>query len=353
MMRNCLLTLLLALLAGFAAAPTASAATEFKIATVAPEGSAWMRELREAGQEITGQTDGRVTLRFYGGGVQGNDRRVIRKMRIGQLQGALFTASGVAELYPDIVVYGLPGVFETDAEVDYVRERMDDIFMDGLAARGLVTFGFAGGGFAYFMGSRPVTSLDDLRGRKIWVPEGDQVSFAAMSALRLSPVVLPISDVLTGLQTDLIDVVATPPVGAIVLQWHTRVKYVTAVPVAWTMGMLALDERAFARLSPADQAVFREVMSDLYRRFDSQNRIDNEKAAEALRASGLEFLDVGAEELAAWHRAAAESNRALGEQGLFTPELLDEVLRLVAEYRAGGSAADSLSSAADDARASR
>jgi TRAP-type C4-dicarboxylate transport system substrate-binding protein len=327
-------TPLLAALAALLAFGPATAA-EFKIATVAPEGSAWMRDLRAAGRTVTERTDGRITLRFYGGGVQGNDRRVIRKMRIGQLQGALFTASGVAEIYPDIVVYGLPGVFETDAEVDYVRARMDQQFIDGLAANGLVTFGFAGGGFAYFMGGRPVTSLDDLRGRKIWVPEGDQVSFAAMSALRLSPVVLPISDVLTGLQTDLIDVVATPPVGAIVLQWHTRVKYVTAVPVAWTMGMLAVDERAFDLLSPADQAVFREVMTGLYQHFDAQNRIDNEKAEEALRSAGLQFLEPTAAELADWRRAAEQSNRSLGEQGLFSAAMLDQVLSHLADYRAG------------------
>lgn len=338
MMRHrCLVSMLTAVAALLL--PGMTLAAEFKIATVAPEGSAWMRDLREAGRQITERTDGRVTLRFYGGGVQGNDRRVIRKMRIGQLQGGVFTASGVAEIYPDIVVYGLPGVFETDAEVDHVRARMDSLFINGLAERGLVTFGFAGGGFAYFMGGQPITSLDDLRGRKIWVPEGDQVSFAAMSALRLSPVVLPISDVLTGLQTDLIDVVATPPVGAIVLQWHTRVKYVTAVPVAWTMGLLALDERAFGRLSPDDQAVFREVMTALYRQFDAQNRIDNEKAEAALRSAGLEFVEPASAELAEWREAAEQSNRSLGAQGLFSPELLDQVLEHLADYRGGRAAA--------------
>lgn len=352
MMRRRLTTLLLAVFSTMPTFGTASAA-EFKIATVAPEGSAWMRDLREAGKAITERTDGRVTLRFYGGGVQGNDRRVIRKMRIGQLQGGLFTASGVAEIYPDIVVYGLPGVFNSDAEVDYVRARMDPLFVDGLAANGLVTFGFAGGGFAYFMGGRPVTSIDDLRGRKIWVPEGDQVSFAAMAALRLSPVVLPISDVLTGLQTDLIDVVATPPVGAIVLQWHTRVKYVTTVPVAWTMGLLAVDERAFARLSPGDQVVFREVMTDLYRHFDAQNRIDNEKAEEALRGAGLEFLEPSPAELAEWQQAAEDSNRSLGEQGLFSAALLDQVLNYLTEFRAGQLAVQMPAPGTDDPGAGR
>jgi len=322
----------------FGAGPALAA--EFKIATIAPEGSAWMRELRAAGARISEETEGRVRLRFYGGGVQGNDRRVIRKMRIGQLQGALFTASGVTELYPDIVIYGLPGVFESEAEVDFVRARMDQIFIDGLAERGFASFGFAGGGFAWFMGSHPVTSIGDLRGRKIWVPEGDTVSFAAMSALRLSPVVLPISDVLTGLQTELIDVVATPPVGAIVLQWHTRVRYVTEVPVAWTMGMMAIDQRAFDRLSGADQAIFRAVMSQLYEDFDRQNRVDNRQAEAALRAAGLTFLSPSDAEMAEWRTAAAESNRRMAREGLFSAELLEQVFSHLAEFRAAGPASE-------------
>lgn len=323
---------MLALLAGLLALP--AAAMEFKIATIAPEGSAWMRELRAAGDEVRSRTDGRVRLRFYGGGVQGNDRRVIRKMRIGQLQGGLFTATGVAEVYPDIVIYGLPGLFESEDEVAWVRERMDQQFIDGLAAQGLVSFGFAGGGFAWFMGSQPVTSLDALRGRKIWVPEGDQVSFQAMSALRLAPVVLPISDVLTGLQTDLIDVVASPPVGAIVLQWHTRVRYVSKVPVAWTMGLMAIDQRAFSRLDAGDQAIFREVMEGLYQRLDQQSRGDNESAEQALRDAGLRFVAPGEDEMAELQRVAAESNRRLAAAGLFSAELLEQVFQHRDEFRA-------------------
>ncbi|MCC5794420.1 MAG: TRAP transporter substrate-binding protein DctP [Chromatiales bacterium] len=311
-----------------------AAAVEFKIATIAPEGSAWMRELRAAGEEVRALTDGRVRLRFYGGGVQGNDRRVIRKMRIGQLQGGLFTATGVAEIYPDIVIYGLPGLFDSEDEVAWVRERMDPLFIEGLAEQGLVSFGFAGGGFAWFMGSQPVTSVEALRGRKVWVPEGDQVSFQAMSALRLAPVVLPISDVLTGLQTDLIDVVASPPVGAIVLQWHTRVRYVSKVPVAWTMGLMAIDQRAFSRLDAADQAIFREVMEALYRRLDQQSRGDNEAAARALRDAGLRFVEPDKAELAELQQVAAESNRRLAASGLFSAELLEQVFRHRDEFRA-------------------
>jgi TRAP-type C4-dicarboxylate transport system substrate-binding protein len=84
-------------------------------------------------------------------------------------------------------------LFNSQDEVDYVRQRMDAKLTAGLEQAGFVSYGFAGGGFAYFMTGKPVAGLADVRGQKIWVPEGDQTSYVAMQALQLSPVVLPIT----------------------------------------------------------------------------------------------------------------------------------------------------------------
>jgi len=310
----------------------ASSATVFKIATVAPEGSQWMVDLRAAGKDIEEQTAGRVKLKLYGGGVMGNDKKVLRKIRIGQLQGGAFTASGLSERYRDIVIYGLPMAFATQAEVDYVRQRMDPILMKGLEDAGYISFGFAGGGFAKLMGAEPIADLKDLRGRKVWVPEGDNISYKAMEALQLSPVVLPITDVLTGLQTGLLEYVAVPPVGAVVLQWYTKVKYVTSVPFAYTVGMLAIDKRAFNRISAADQAVVREVLSGVYARFEERNRGDNLDAEQALRSNGLTFVDVDPRLVPEWRATAAASNRKMAEKGSFSVELFDEFLGHIADF---------------------
>ena len=221
-----------------------------------------MTDMRAAAKLIKEQTDGRVVLKFYAGGVMGNDKKVLRKIRIGQLQGAAFTANGIADRYPDIVIYGLPLLFDSYDEAQYVREKMDPIFMQGLDDAGFVSFGFAGGGFAKLMGSDPVDHLDDLKGKRVWVPEGDRVSYAAMEALDLAPVVSPITDVLISLESKLLEFIATPPVGAVVLQWYTKVKYVTDVPLAYTMGMLAIDKRAFSKISAQDQAVVRDCCPD-------------------------------------------------------------------------------------------
>ncbi|MEO8223664.1 MAG: TRAP transporter substrate-binding protein DctP [Gammaproteobacteria bacterium] len=308
-------------------------AADIKLATVAPEGSGWMKDLRTAGLQIRDRTDGRVNLKFYGGGIQGNDKKVLRKIRIGQLQGGLFTSNGLEERYPDILLYGLPMLFNSQDEVDYVRERMDAKLAAGLDNAGFASYGFAGGGFAYFMTAKPVTGLADLRGQKIWVPEGDQTSYVAMQALHLTPVVLPITDVLTGLQTGLLDIVATPPVGAVILQWYTKTKFVTTQPLSYTIGLLAIDKAALEGISAADQAVLREVMTAVYKRLDAQNRVDNTKAEQALKANGLQFVAPNLAEVPEWRAATSRAMDEMAAKGTFSAPLLAEIRGHLQDYR--------------------
>ncbi len=318
---------------------TAAHATDFKIATVAPEGSQWMQEIRAAAASIKAATDGRVVVKLYGGGVMGNEKQVLRKIRIGQLQGGAFTAGGIAEKYADIVIYGLPLIFANQAEVDYVRQRMDPILVKGLEQSGFVSFGFAGGGFARIFANRPVDATESMRGQKIWVPEGDRVSTAAMEALHLSPVALPVTDVLTGLQTGLLDVVAAPPVAVIALQWHTRVKYMTNTPLMYTMGVMAIDAQAFGKLSSADQATFRDTMTTVYKHLDEKSAADDEAAQKALFTSGIKPVEAREADVKSWREATAVANRQLGEQGVFTPALLAQLQVYLQEFRARGSGA--------------
>ena len=316
--------------------PASAPAVDFKIATVAPEGSQWMQEIRTAAADIKTGTDGRVVVKLYGGGVMGNEKQVLRKIRIGQLQGGAFTAGGLAEKYPDIVIYGLPMIFDTQDEVDFVRQKMDATLISGLEQAGFVSFGFAGGGFARIFANRPVAGTDDMRGQKIWVPEGDRVSAAAMQALHLSPVALPVTDVLTGLQTGLLDVVAAPPVGVIALQWHTRVKYMTSTPLMYTMGLMAVDAAAFEKLDAADQAVFRDAMSAVYRRLDQKSATDDEAAQKALQAAGIRLIEARETDVKNWRDAMAAANRQLGEEGVFTPALLAQLQGYLQEFRLHG-----------------
>jgi TRAP-type C4-dicarboxylate transport system substrate-binding protein len=314
---------------------TADAAdAELKLATIAPDGSHWMREMRSAADEIKSKTGGRVVIKFYPGGVMGNDAQVLRKIRIGQLQGGAFTASGLAERYNGLNLYGIPLLFHSLDEVDYVRERMDPVLEQGLEKAGFVSFGFVEGGFAQLMAKVPVRSVDDMRRRKVWVPEGDQISFLAMESLGLSPVVLPVTDVLTGLQTGLLDIVAASPVAALVLQWHTKVSYMTDLPVLYSMGVVALDQRAWARIGAADQAVISEVVGKTVRELDRAARDDNAKAQQALEAAGVKVVEVDEDRLAELRGQIEAIYPQLEQRPDIDAALFKQELALLAEYRA-------------------
>lgn len=310
-----------------------SQAAVLKIATVTPEGSQWMTDMRDSAKEIKERTEGRVQIKYYGGGVMGNAQKVLSRIRIGSLQGGAFTPSELASQYPDLNLYGLPMVFDSEQEAAYARSYLDEKLKAGLEDAGWVNFGFAGGGFAILMSNSPISTLDDLKGKKVWVPEGDNISRHSMEAMSLSPVSLPLTDVLTGLQTGLIDIVAMSPIGALVLQWHTKVKYITELPLVYTLGFMAIDRKSFDKLSDADQSVVREVMERTYANFDRVNLADNAEARDALINAGLKSVPFDIEEYRKTRDALAESTAQLGDQGLYTPKMYDEMLGYIAEYR--------------------
>ena len=316
-----------------AAAAAVANAADIKIATVAPDGSRWMQQMRAGAEEVNARTSGRVTLKFYPGGVMGNDAQVLRKIRIGQLQGGAFTAGGLGERYAGLNLYGIPLLFNSLEEIDAVRAQLDPELEAGLDRAGFVTFGFIEGGFANLLSNEPIRTVDDMRRKKVWVPEGDAISFLAMQTMGLSPSVLPVTDVLTGLQTGLIEITFASPVAALVLQWHTKVKYITDLPISYSMGVIAIEKGAFSALGADDQRVVREVMGRYCQQLDREARDDNRKAAEVLARSGLQTVTVNAADVEGWRKTIESIHPQLRARPDIDGALFDRLLALLAEHR--------------------
>lgn len=331
-MKRTIGTLILGL-ALLVSAASQARADAFKIAALPPDGTTWMKKIREAAAVIEKRTEGRVEFKFYPGGVMGNDMSVLRKIRIGQLQGGGVASGALAGIYPDSQTYGLPLLFRSYAEVDYVRARMDEAILKGLEKEGFVAFDIAESGFAYLMSNRPVRTVGDLDGMKVWMPEGDPISRTFFEVGGRSPIPLAVSDVLTGLQTGLIDTVGTPPIGAIALQWHTAVKFLTDTPLLYTYGMLLLDRRAFGRLRAEDQAVVREVLRNGVVELNKQNRRDNESALQVLKNHGIALIRPSAEGLNELRAVAAEATRRLAQKNIYTPAVLESLENHLQAYR--------------------
>ncbi len=288
-----------------------------------------MEKMREGAALIKQQSSGRVTLKFYPGGVMGNDLVVLRKIRVGQLQGGAVTAGNMSAILADIDMYSLPFLFDSLAQVDFVRRQMDAKLITELENRGFVSFGFAEGGFAYMMSENPLQTVEDVRKQKVWTPSGNDIGEVVFESAGISPVSLPISDVLTAMQTGLIDTIITSPIGAIALQWHTRVKYVIDVPLTYFSALLVIDKKVFDKLGSEDAALVRRVMEDVFHQIDVQNRNDNIAARAALKSQGIQFMTLSENSLKEWHAVGARGIKKLEQKNEYSKSIYDELMRLV------------------------
>lgn len=326
----------LAILCGFfvSFAVSPAQAITLKIATVTPDGSFWMKMMRDAAKQIAEKTNQRVKFKFYPGGVMGDDKSVMRKIRIGQLQGGAMTAGTLSGAYRDVLAYHLPIVFDSLEEVDYVRSRLDPVLVEGMRDGGFVTFGLAEGGFAYLMSKEPIASTEDLRRQKVWIPSDDPISLQTAAAFDLKPIPLSVTEVRTALQTGLIDTVTTSPIAAIALQWHTQVNYISDAPLIYLYAVLAIDRRSFERMSAEDQAIVNRVMRTVWQQIDRQNRQDNIEALKALQNRGIRLVKPQTAVQQKWKQLAAEVPRRMIESGEISQEIVTQLQNYLKDFRA-------------------
>jgi TRAP-type C4-dicarboxylate transport system substrate-binding protein len=307
-----------------------------KIATLSPDGSGWMTKMRAGAADIKTRTAGRVEFKFYTGGTMGNDRAVLSKIKIGALQGGAITGGSLADTTRDLQVYSLPLKFRNFDEVDYVRSKMDAGLSKTLEDGGFVNFGFAEGGFAYAMSKNvPVPSIVALRRQRVWIPDNDRQSEAAMKVFQVMPVPLSLADVLPSLQTGIIDTVASSPIATVALQWHTQVKYLTEIPLSYFIGTLVIDKKDFAKIAPADQAIVRSVMDKVFVEINTQNRKDNVAAFNALLKQGIKLVKPTPAEIAEWERYADLASTQMTKDGIVSPTAAAQMNSALAAFRSG------------------
>jgi len=311
-------------------------AAAIKIATVAPEGSAWMKQMRVAAAAVKERTAGRVELKFYPAGVMGNDAAVLRKIKLGQLQGGAFTGAEASLVYKDAPILSVPFLLRDQAEAAYLRTKLDPMVAKGFADAGYTLAGLSGGGFAYLMSTHPIHTRDELRASKVWVPQNDKLAETAYDAGGVSPISLPLTDVYPGLQTGLIDTVANTEAGSIFFQWHTKVKYLVDLPLTYVIGLMLIDSKALAKLEPADRDVLLEEVHKGFAQLDASQRGDNEAARATLVKQGVQVIVPSAEEAGFWRDIGAKAQDKLVSDGALSAEALAAARAALAEYRAKG-----------------
>lgn len=281
--------------------------TTFKIATTAPDGTALMVELREAAKVVDERTEGNVKFKFYTGGVMGDDFTVKRKIRARQLHGGIVQTSVYVNDIPNLNLYSLPMLFRNHEEVTEVRSQLDSLLMNELEESGVVPIGFTAVGFAYAMGTKQLGTIQQIRRSKVWTPKDDPIAKQNLKVFGITPIPLPVGDVLTGLQTGLIDTIASPPVAAIALQWHTQVKYMLDIPLQYVYTIYSIDQRMFNRLSESHQEVVLSEMSSALTRAEKQLIEEHDEAFEVMLEEGVELVTPDTDALAEWRKLSQDA----------------------------------------------
>ena len=327
-----------ALVVMFAVAPAPAqkpgkAQTEIKLATLAPEGSTWMKTMHKIDDDVRAQTQNRVGFKFFPGGVQGDEKDVIRKIRNGQVHGAGFTGFGLGSIVPETRVLELPFMFDNLEELDHVRRQTNDYYEKAFDEKGYTLLGWTDVGFVYLFTRTPMKAPADMATSKWWIWSGDQLAEIFFKAFKVTPIPLAAPDVLTSLQTGVVDAVYAPPLACVALQWYSRVKYMTDMPITHGISAVVLSKKSLAGVSDADLAIVRQATQKHLGDLTAKTRQQNNEAIAEIKKEGVQVVAVDP----AARREFVDRGRAAWSDGvgtLYSQELLDRVKKTLADYRA-------------------
>ena len=257
---------------------------------------------------------------------------MIRKMYVGQIQGAVLTSAGLSAIFSEMDVFQIPFLFESYDEVDHVLEKMDGFFKKGFSDKGYVLPAWSEGGFIRLMSTIPIASLDDLRKAKVWTWEDAPMAKAIFDEAGVSAIPLSLPDVMVGLQTGLVEVVYAPPTGAISLQWFTKAKFLTDVPLIYLIGGIVIQNSAFKKLSADHQQILMALCPKYMAQLKLVIRKENQEAIQVMGKHGVKLIHPSADQIEGFKIVSRNAmTRQIGKS--FSAKVKDEVIRYLEEFR--------------------
>ena len=304
--------------------PVSAEKVILKIGTLAPEGSTWVKAFRDINKELGEKTGNQVAIRVFPGGVLGDEEDMLRKIKVGQIQGGFFSGGGLGLIFKDIKILVIPSLFENYKEVDAVMARMSGHFEKGIEDNGFKIMGWAESGFIYLFSKHPIKGAADLRRGKVWIWEDTAIGRAVFKELGINGIPLGIPDVLVSLQTGMIDTVYASPGAAISMQWFTRVSYMTDVPLSYSVGAAVLQKSAFEKIPPALRGTVEEIFRRHLTLLKENVRKEDQKAISVLTKQGIKLISPNNKEVKEMQALSLKGVDTLGED-IFAKKTLAEV----------------------------
>lgn len=303
-----------------------------KLGTLAPEGSPWFEGVRRIGARWKQATGGEVRLKIYPGGVAGDESDMLRKIRIGQLHSATVTGIGLSRITRDTLALQLPMMIRSYDELDYLRAKVGPRIRAKLEEAGFVILHWGDAGWVHFFSKKPAARPDEFARLKLFVWSGDPAAEAAWKAGGFNPVPMSATDVLSGLQTGLVESFATTPVYALTSQWFGLAPHVVDVRWAPLNGATVVSKKLWDKIEPARQVELLKISEEEGRRAMKEVRELGSKAMKAMKDRGLRVTPLTPKIEKEWQAAAEEAYPTIRAQ-VVDAEIFDEVQRLVRAYR--------------------
>jgi len=307
-------------------------ALTIKLGSIAPKGSPWDNALRKLAAEWSSISQGRINLKIYPGGIAGGEEDMLRKIRIGQLNAAGLTGVGMCRVFPGILTVQLPLMVRTDEELYYILGKMRPTFEEKLEAKGFKVLIWSKVGWVHFFSKKPVIKPDDLRAHKMFNYAGDPDGTQAWKEAGFHPVPLSVNELMTALQSGMVDAFSTTPLSAAAYQWFGLAKNMCGMKWAPLIGGVVISTRTWEKI-PAD---LRPQLLKAARKIGREAQIEIDKAdAEAIKIMkqhGLTINPVSPEIEAQWLAEVKEGfNKVMGKS--FDKETFDKVKQHLKNFR--------------------
>jgi TRAP-type C4-dicarboxylate transport system substrate-binding protein len=253
-------------------------------------------------------------------------------MQVNRIHAAGLSGVGLGIILPEVRVLEAPLLFNSDSEIDAVREQIFDYFAAAFLKKGYVLLGFTEGGWVYLFSQQDLGREEAFKSAKMWVWEGDQVAETLLRNFGVRTTPLHIAEVNTGLETHMIDSFYAPPLAAIAFQWHTRVRYLLDFPLADSTAGLLMTRRAFEALSTEQQAILKQSAAKYCRNLVTLTRKENRDALAVLQSQGLAFVKPTQEQLNAF-QSDAGTTYAQSIPDLYPQALFDRIQDILGRLR--------------------
>ena len=285
-----------------------AAAGDIRLATLVPTGTTWHKALLEMGNTWKKNTDGRVTLTVFADGQQGDEMTTVKKMRLETLGAGFFTAAGLAELDEAFNVFAMPFFFESDEEEAAVEKKLTPIFEQRLSAKGFHLLGWGTGGWIQVFSKKPIRSLADMKGAKLWTSKGFDKWVQWYVSNGFHPVPLLPADIPAQLKlgTGLIDTTPNPPYLALSLQIFRDAKYMLDLRIAPLTAAMLVSNSAWNKISAEDKATVTAAAVELEKTVRARTPAQDSESVAAMTKYGLQLLKLDPKAEAEFRSAATE-----------------------------------------------